>query len=306
MKSGIRKLLYYLLLIAGTGMILVSAVNIGKILWGYHKSRAEYDSLREQVFAAAEQGREQAEYGNGAGNTQAADTEINNTAAQDTEAADGETGKRKNDDTQGVSGPAAMTPEERLEYGRSICLAVRGLQEQNQAVKGWLYFEQPDISYPIMQGEDNEQYLHHTWSGEYNSSGSIFLEALNNGDFQDSHTIIYGHNMKDGSMFGRLKNYRKQGFYEKASCFTVYTADRILEYRIFAYYEVSEDSELYCVYYEPSDEFAGLIQSMQKSSWLNTGVTVGSQNKIITLSTCSTEGKRFVVNAVRTAEYEVE
>lgn len=298
MKRKISRLLYGLLLIAGTGMILVSAVNIGRILWEYHKSRAEYDSLREQVFAGAEQiiGQQ-----NGSGNTEAADTQ-----AADTEATDGETGTLKTDEQDSEAGKAAMSPEERLEYGKSICLAIRQLQEQNGDVKGWLFFEQPDISYPIMQGADNEQYLHHTWSGEYNASGSIFLEALNNEDFQDSHTIIYGHNMKDGSMFGRLKNYRKRGFYEKAACFTIYTADRIYEYQIFAYYEVSEDNELYCIYYGPSDEFTGLIKSMKRSSWLDTGVAVSSQDKIVTLSTCSTEGRRFVVNAVRTAEFEVE
>lgn len=282
MKRRINRLLYGLLLIAGTGMILVSAVNIGRILWEYHKSRAEYDDLREQVFAEAELGGE----------------EIRKTEDRNPD--------ESVQDGTGENDSAAITLEERLEYGRSVCRSVRQLQEKRKDVKGWIYFEQPDISYPIMQGEDNDAYLYHTWSGVNNASGSIFLEALNNADFQDSHTIIYGHNMKDGSMFGHLKDYRKEGFYEEASCFTIYTADRIYEYQIFAYYEVPEDSELYTVYYGASDEFAELIQSMKKSSWLDTGVAVSSQDKIVTLSTCSTEGRRFVINAVRTAEYEVE
>ena len=179
---------------------------------------------------------------------------------------------------------------------------VKELHEEYEEVIGWILFDDVDISYPVMQSADNTYYLNHTYSGTENPSGSIFMEAANSPDFQDCHTIIYGHNMKDLSMFGKLRNYKKEGFYEDHSTFRIYTLDQVYRYQIFAYYDIDMDSELYTVGFSPDPAFESFISSMYRHSYLDTGVMADSEDKIVTLSTCSREGERFVLNAKRMDE----
>lgn len=86
-------------------------------------------------------------------------------------------------------------------------VAISELQAQNSDTVGWIQIPGTQISYPLMHTSDDSYYLNHTFSKKLNSAGSIFVETLNNGDFSDLHTIIYGHNMKNGSMFAGLKEY---------------------------------------------------------------------------------------------------
>ncbi len=87
-------------------------------------------------------------------------------------------------------------------------VAISELQAQNSDTVGWIQIPGTQISYPLMHTSDDSYYLNHTFSKKLNSAGSIFVETLNNGDFSDLHTIIYGHNMKNGSMFAGLKEYQ--------------------------------------------------------------------------------------------------
>ena len=84
-----------------------------------------------------------------------------------------------------------------------------GLKAINPEVIGWIQIEGTSISYPIMKGKDNDYYLKHTFEGNYNAAGSIFIDYTNNSNFEDCNTIIYGHNMKNGSMFGLLRKHFK-------------------------------------------------------------------------------------------------
>lgn len=267
-KKNRPDLLRWGVLTVGVVLILGSAVYLGRILLEYYKGDSQYNALKKQVFAGTE---------NGAG--QDGDTS--------SEGADSQTGE----------GPDADDI--------AVCRAVAQLAKENEDVVGWLAFDNVEISYPIMQGEDNDEYLHHTYSGEYNSAGSIFMEALNHADFQDSHTIVYGHNMKNGSMFGRLKKYKTDDFYDMNQYFTIYTADKVMRYQIFAYYDISQYGDVYDIYFESAEEWGQLIANMQKRSYYNTKVPVSTGDKIVTLSTCSSEDNRFVVNAKRISEMEV-
>lgn len=90
------------------------------------------------------------------------------------------------------------------------------LKEANPDVIGWIYFDNIEqINYPILYSGDDETYLHTDLYGNASKSGCIFMEGNNVPDFNDCHTILYGHNMKNGSMFGSLKQYKNDGFYEK-------------------------------------------------------------------------------------------
>ncbi len=256
-----------IVLVAGIIMIVVSGSYIVKTLLEYHEGEVEYDSLKQKVFAEIEAGEE---------------THPQSRTPQDQETQD----------------PSEEPQEEAWEPLYAICDSVKELRKEYEDVVGWLHFDNMDISYPIMQGEDNDDYIYTTYSGESNSSGSIFLEAMNHADFQDQHTIIYGHNMKNGSMFGKLKKYRNDGFYEENRYFTIYTEDRVLRYEIFAYFDTAATSDVYDIYFETAEEYGELLNMIFRHSYLKSDATVNTANKIVTLSTCSSEGNRFVVNAV--------
>ncbi len=183
---------------------------------------------------------------------------------------------------------------------------LKALQHENPEVCGWLYFENEKISYPIMYSGDNEKYLRTTWDGQSASAGSIFLEEANSPDFNDSHTLIYGHNMKDLSMFGRLKYYKeKDDYYADHQFFQIFTGDMIYRYQIFGYEDIDPNSFVYTVPYGENEEFQSFIDQLYKLSYKDTGVSAKSVNKIVTLSTCSSGDNRFVVHGVRVNQYQI-
>ena len=250
--------------ILGVILILGAVIYLGSVFVAYQKSASEYDALEEVVFAKTEV--------------------FENETEEITEKTE-------------VEEKLPLTAEE-----KEILAGIEKLREENPNVIGWIKFDNLELSYPVMQGEDNDYYLNHTFSGEKNAAGSIFMEAANTADFNDSHTIIYGHNMKNRSMFGSLKTYKTEDFYPGNEYFTVYTPDKVYRYEIFAYYDISMYGEIYSVQFKPGELFQEILDNMCRRSYYDTGVRPESTDKIITLSTCSTEGNRFVVNAKRISE----
>ena len=108
----------------------------------------------------------------------------------------------------------------------------KSLKSVNDDVVGWIYVGAvPDINYPVVHGEDNETYLHHTYEKNYNFAGTIFVDYENKGDFNDCNTIVYGHNMKNGSMFAQLKKFSSNSdTYEKSKYFWIFTPEKNYRY----------------------------------------------------------------------------
>ena len=181
-----------------------------------------------------------------------------------------------------------------------------GLKAVNEDIIAWLKVGAIDISYPVTQGKDNDYYLHNTFENQPNIAGCIFMEGMNTPDFQDYHTILYGHNMKNLSMFGSLKKYKTEDFYKDHQFFTIYASECAYRYQIFAYYDVPETDEVYTVGFAPDETFQKFIDKMKQKSYDDTGVNVTKDDHIMTLSTCSTTGKRFLVHAVRIGEHALE
>lgn len=182
----------------------------------------------------------------------------------------------------------------------------------NPDVVGWIRFDDTErvpVDYPILQGHDNDDYLHTNLYGEHYAAGSIFLESANAADFSDCYNIVYGHNMKNGSMFGTLKQYKRDtSLYDELHYFTILTKDRMYRYEIFAYEDVADDSVVYTVGYDHDEAYGRLIDTMVKGSMRDTGIRPTQEDSIVTLSTCSTAGDtvRFVVHGVLIDSREVE
>lgn len=180
------------------------------------------------------------------------------------------------------------------------------LSINNEAV-GWIRFDNPDkINYPIVQGLDNDKYLKQTVEGEQNTAGSIFMDAYNTADFSDKNTFIYGHNMKNGSMFGQLRKYKEFEFYKENPYFYIYTPDgKEAKYQVYAVCIVEDTSESYNKFYENDDEYLQYLQYIKSISRYDTGVEVTAQTQLVSLSTCTnvTKTQRLLVHGVKIEEY---
>lgn len=171
-------------------------------------------------------------------------------------------------------------------------------------IYAWIQIPGTNVDYPIVQREDdNSYYLNHTIDGKKKTEGSIYTENYNSKDFADANTIIYGHNMKNGSMFKTLHRYKDKQFLLDNSEIFIYQKDRVLKYKIFAAY-VSDNKHLLFQYdFEDENIFGNYLNNVltkrDMSSNINTNVDVTANDKIITLSTCNNnDAQRYLVQAV--------
>ena len=156
---------------------------------------------------------------------------------------------------------------------------------------GYIYGANTGISYPIVQGTDDDFYLKHDYDGNTNNNGSIFMEYLCNGDFSSGNSIIYGHHMKTGLMFAHLENYKSQSYYDAHPYFYIYTPSQNYRMDLFAGCVVEGDADIYSL--NPSaDTIAALVAKSTFKSKIGTPT-----GNIVTLSTCdyTYSGARYVV-----------
>lgn len=176
------------------------------------------------------------------------------------------------------------------------------LKDINSDIVAWISVPACGISYPIVQTDDNSKYLTKTFELNDNKSGSIFVDHDCKSDFTDFNTIIYGHNMKNGSMFGSLKKlYQDTALMEGAPYFEIILPGNIVKrYEIFSYYIDSSVSTSYVLTNTEEDDQAYLDYIMPKTI-KNRGISVSTDDHIVTLATCSGSSgskKRFFVHGV--------
>lgn len=185
-----------------------------------------------------------------------------------------------------------------------------GLYEENEDMAGWLSVEGTKIDYPVMQGEDDEYYLHHDFYGQESKYGCLYVRNRADID-KGTNFVVYGHNMKDGSMFGELDLYLEEGFYREHplirfdSLFEKRTYEIIAVFRS-QVYDQAEDVFRYYQFYEADteEEFDDFYENIKALSLYDTGVEAQFGDQFITLSTCAyhVEDGRFVVVAKRQKE----
>lgn len=171
------------------------------------------------------------------------------------------------------------------------------LKKTNPDTVGWIYIPDTVIDYPVVQSSDNDKYLHTMFSGERNKAGTIFVDYRNTMNFTDDNTVIYGHNMKNKSMFHILSKYGSQEFYDEHKTAYFYTPDGTYELRIFAAYTVNANDPYTDISFGSSSE--EIINKFIERSKITSAFTLGPNTKIASLSTCAYDydDARFVVHA---------
>ena len=168
------------------------------------------------------------------------------------------------------------------------------LQSVNDDIRAWIVMPGIGISYPIVQGNDNDEYLHSTFYKTYNFAGCLFIDANCKDGLNGFNCIIYGHNMKNGSMFGKLKDYTDQNFCLKNQNFYVFMSNQVREYQIFNVAYVNQIDDAYNVPQTEEENF-DYLKMMTERGLFSTGVSVGKADRTVTLSTCTTEASTRLV-----------
>lgn len=168
-----------------------------------------------------------------------------------------------------------------------------GIKEQSSYVTGWIQVPGIErISYPVVQHpDDNQFFLTHDWKGDPLSAGAIFMNKSNSADFTDMNTVIYGHRMKAGSMFGSLKYYADQAFLDEHPYFYIYTPDgQKLTYEIICYSSVTDGSDAYLMHFDSPDERMAYFDMMIYNAITKRDVELDRLDTTVILSTCNTTG----------------
>ena len=180
------------------------------------------------------------------------------------------------------------------------------LHEENGDIYAWIYVPDTTVDYPVLQHPtDNSYYLNHNMNGTKGYPGCIYTEDFNGKDFSDIHTVIYGHNLKDKTMFSSLHNFENEELFNKDHYIYIYTEDYVFVYRIFAAYEFDSihllDNYDYTNEYVYEDYLKKIYQTTDRVANVREDIQVTTGNKIVTLSTCTADhdsNRRFLVTGV--------
>ncbi len=244
-------------------VLVFSAGRIGLRLWDYHQTEQARQQAREQAAVAPLPPDQQEE-------------------------------------VPPVSVVPSQPPDEHMV--RLLGTDLAQLRRTNPDVLGWITIPGTQLDYPFLQGEDNRYYLQHTWQGKRNAAGSVFLECKVSPDFSDFNTIIYGHNMKNGSMFGSLRQYRTQSHYQENPCIYIVDDAGVRRYEIFAAFEAEVVGYTYRLDLDTPEKKQAFLDYSAARSVIQTDLTPTVEDSVITLSTCTGNGydHRWVVQAVLT------
>lgn len=172
------------------------------------------------------------------------------------------------------------------------------LKTENPDIAGWLYCKGTPINYPVVQGSDNSEYLHKLFDGTKNFSGTLFIDVNSPKDMSGSNTIIYGHAMKNGSMFGMLAHYKKQDYYKKHPYMWYLTPNGNYRLDLVIGYEAPSDSLIYSAF--DLSKVQAVLADETPHSTFKSGISRMQVSQIVTLSTCAYEYEeaRYIVIAV--------
>ena len=253
---------YWLLFLAAAVIFLISSSALMDICYGYRTAAAEYGRLSDSAVRILP-----------------AVPDDGHSAADNIEAEERRNGH--------------LDQELQIDFGI--------LKQENPDILAWLDIPGTSVSYPVVQGMDNSYYLDRGIRGKKSSSGAIFMDARNQPDLSDDNIIIYGHNMKNGSMFGRLRQFKDKDFYEKHPYIDLYFPEGTFRYAVYACYEEAAEIGKFTVVFEDGAAQAEWMAEGVRRSVCDTGVRPAAGRQTLMLATCTGTGysHRLVVLAVR-------
>lgn len=173
------------------------------------------------------------------------------------------------------------------------------LKKQNKDTVAWLKVNNTEINYPVVQAKDNSYYINHNFNKKYNQAGWVFVDYKNKLDGTDKNIVIYGHNMKNNSMFGSLPDVLSKNWYNNKDNYIIdfVTEEKEYKYQVFSIYKIKTEDYYITTEFE-SDEFSQFIKIIKERSYKKFKVDVTKEDTILTLSTCgATNDYRIVLHA---------
>jgi sortase B len=268
--------------------LIAAAAIVYLIYYGVslYKGNQEYDEMRQEVISTVDP----------VPSTEPESTVQVETSEETTEAA------------ETVPSTEATVTDEGL--SRTIDFAYL-TQEENADIYAWIYIPDTNVDYPVLQHPtDDSHYLNYNVDGSKGYPGCIYTEKINAKDFSDFNTLIYGHNMKNGSMFHDLHKYADEVFFKEHPYVYVYLPDRTLKYQIFAAHRYDDRHIMYSFDFTSEAVRTAYLKEIFDTSQLNAvidqDVEVTSDDHIITMSTCvSGTDYRYLVQAVLVDEIDI-
>lgn len=194
--------------------------------------------------------------------------------------------------------PAPVESDEHMQQLLTMDLAA--LREVNPDVVGWILIPDTAVNYPLVQGDDNAYYLDHAWNGAATGVGSIFLEWQNSPGLTDFNTILYGHNMINGTMFHDLREYARQDFWAEHPYVYLLSDAGVWRYEVFSSYKAPVTAITYNLDFRREQAKEVFLKLALEESVIETGISPAVTDRILTLSTCDGSGvysHRWVVHA---------
>ena len=162
------------------------------------------------------------------------------------------------------------------------------LKSINSDYKMWIQIENTNINYPVVQGSDNDYYLKHNFRKESNISGTVFVESANDID-NDKNIILYGHNMRNGTMFNNITNYKEESFFNEDNKINIIMNNTLYEYEVFSVYVKNVSEVNLAIGFANEDEFINYAYNQADESIYKNDVDFSAEDNLITLVTCSYE-----------------
>lgn len=264
-KRNVAVIVLILLLIGG---MVYAGWQLGSILLGYKRDRSAYEQLAVSALISIAETDESA-----------ARTTPDPEASPDAEAT-----------PESVQSEIPFTVD--WDYLSSV----------NSDIIGWLYCPDTIINYPVVQCDNHDYYLSHSFEGNYSSSGALFADRSSVVGINQSHLIIYGHNMKDDSMFGILGDYVDDDFYEEHPVFYFLTPEGSYRVELISAGVVESVLSNFPVYFSSTSEYESYLDKITSNAyWVNSDA-VSSNYQLLTMSTCTYGGgyndPRFLVHGM--------
>ncbi len=197
--------------------------------------------------------------------------------------------------------------EEDEESNNKFNIDFESLKKKNSDTVAYIKVNNTKIDYVIVKGKDNDYYLHHNFNKKWNVAGWVFADYHNKFDESDKNIVIYGHNMKNGSMFGTLKTILNKKWYKnkKNNIVNLVTENGEYSYQVFSIYSIDSEDYYINTKFKDNNEFNKFVKKIKSRSIYDYKVNISGEDKILTLSSCiGTKGKRVVLHAKLIEEKE--